>query len=224
MCDPVSATLGVLSGASGAAGAIGQHQSAQAQTAAQNRSIANQANQRYRQYELESLQGVAEYSTAKLDVERKQNEVGLEFARTASDEQLREDDEINQYLLQDQDLAIKLLEGAPANEGGRALNRGRNLQLALGRQRGNNVANLARGRIASKIRLDSARRAGNAQRQSLFASVANPYRPGPAPSQDIEFVQGPSPLGLVAGLTGAVVQGAATYNQFAPSGKKIGGA
>lgn len=223
MCEPVSATLGVLSAASGAASAIGQYQSASAQAAAQNRSIANKANQRNRQYELESLQGVAEYNTAKLDVQQKQDEVGLEFSRSASEEQLREDDEINQYLMQDQDLALKLIAGAQVNEGGRARSRGKNAMLAIGRQRGSNVANLARGRIASKIRLDDARRRANKQRQSLYASVSNPYRPGPAPSQDIEFVKGPSPLGLIGGLAGAAVSGATTYNQFAPTDKKIGG-
>ena len=223
MCEPVSATLGVLSAASGAASAIGQHQSASAAAAAQNRSIANKANQRNRQYELESLQGVAEYNTAKIDVQQKQNEVGLEFSRAASEEQLREDDEINQYLMQDQDLALKLLAGAQVNEGGRARSSGKNAMLAIGRKRGSNVANLARSRIASKIRLDDARRRANKQRQSLYASVSNPYRPGPAPSQDIEFVKGPSPLSLVAGVAGAAVSGATTYNQFAPDSKRIGG-
>ena len=223
MCEPVSATLGVLSAGASAAGAIGAHQDANAQAAAQNRSIANKANQRNRQYELESLQGIAEYNTAKVDVKRKQEQVGLEFSRTASDEQLREDDEINQYVLQDQDLALKLMAGAEVAEGGRSRSRGKNQRLAIGRQRGANVANLSRGRIASKIRLDDARRSANAQRQSLADSIANPYRPGPAPSQDIEFVKGPSPLGLVAGLAGAAVQGASTYNNFAPDSKRIGG-
>ena len=222
MCEPVSATLGVLSAASGAASAIGQHQSASAAAAAKNRSIATRANQRNRQYELESLQGVAEYNTAKLDVERKQDEVGLEFSRAASEEQLREDDEINQYLMQDQDLALKLMAGSEVDEGGRARSRGKNLKLAIGRQRGANVANLARGRIASTIRLNDARRRANKQRQSLYESVANPYRPGPAPSQDIEFVKGPSPLGLIGGLAGAAVSGASTFNNFAPESMRIG--
>ena len=222
MCEPVSATLGVLSAASGAASAIGSHQDAQAQAAAQNRGIANRANQRNAQYELESLQGVAEYNTAKLDVERKQDEVGLEFSRAASEEQLREDDEINQYLMQDQDLAVKLMAGSEVDEGGRSRTRGRNLKLAIGRQRGSNVANLARGRIASTIRLNEARRRANKQNQSLYESVANPYRSGPAPSQDIEFVKGPSPLGLIGGLASAAVSGASTYNNFAPESMKIG--
>ena len=221
MCEPVSGTLGALSAVSGAASAIGGYQSAKAQAAAQNRAIANRANQRNRQYELETLQGVAEYNTAKLDVKRKQNEVGLEFSRAASEEQLREDDEINQYLLQDQDLALKLIAGADVNEGGRSRSRGKNTRLAIGRQRGANVANLSRGRIASRIRLNDARRSANAQRQSLFASVANPYRPGPAPSQDIEFVKGPSPLGLIGGLAGAAVSGVSTFDQFAPKSQKI---
>ena len=221
MCSPIA--LGVASFGSSALGAIGQHQSAQAQAAAQNRAIANRANQRNRQYELESLQGVAEYNTAKLDVKEKQRQVGLEFSRLGSEEQLKEDDEISQYLLQDQDLALKLMAGTEVDEGGRARSRGNNLKLAIGRQRGANVANLARGRIASTIRLNDARRRANKQNQSLYESVANPYRPGPAPSQDIEFVKGPSPLGLIGGLAGAAVSGASTYNKFAPESKRIGG-
>ena len=221
MCSPIA--LGVASLGSSALGAVGQHQSAQAQAAAQNRAIANRANQRNRQYELESLQGVAEYNTAKLDVKEKQRQVGLEFSRLGSEEQLKEDDEISQYLLQDQDLALKLMAGTEVDEGGRARSRGNNLKLAIGRQRGANVANLARGRIASTIRLNDARRRANKQNQSLYESVANPYRPGPAPSQDIEFVKGPSPLGLIGGLAGAAVSGASTYNKFAPESKRIGG-
>ena len=221
MCEPVSATLGVLSAGASAAGAIGSHQDASAQAAAQNRSIANRANQRNRQYELESLQGVAEYNTAKLDVERKQDEVGLEFSRAASEEQLREDDEINQYLMQDQELAVKLMAGSAVDEGGRSRSRGKNLKLAIGRQRGSNAANLARGRIASTIRLNDARRRANKQNQALYESVANPYRSGPAPSQDVEFVKGPSPLGLVSGLASAAVSGVSTFDQYAPKSQKI---
>ena len=222
MCEPVSATLGVLSAGSSAMGAIGSYQDAQAQADAQNRSIANKANQRNRQYELDNLQGIAEYNTAKIDVNRQQNEVGLQFSRSSSEEQLKEDDEINQYLLQDQTLVAKLLGDAPVNEGGRARTRGRNLKLSVGRQRGSNLANLARGRIASKIRLDDARRSANAQRQSLFAGVATPFRAGPAPSQNVEFVKGPSKLGLAANLVGAAVDGASAYNSFAPESKRIG--
>lgn len=222
MCEPVSATLGVLSAGASALGAYGNYQSAQAKAAAQNRAIANRANQRNRQHELDTLKGVAQYSTAKIDYERKKDEVGLEFSRAASEEQLREDDEINQYLLQDRDLALKLLAIEPADEGGRSRSRGKSARLAIGRQRGANVANLARGRIASRIRINDARRRANAQRQSLFASVATPFMPGPAPSQNVEFVKGPSKLGLVAGLAGAAVQGASTYNSFAPDDKRIG--
>ena len=221
MCEPVSATLGVLSAASGAASAIGQHQSASAQAAAQNRSIANRANQRNRQYELESLQGVAEYNTAKLGFKQQTNQIGLEYSDFKAEEELARDDRINQYLMADQDLVTKLLGDQTVNEGGRARSRGKNLARTIGRQRGALVANLNRSEIASKRAVDKARKSANAQRNKLFAEINNPYRPGPAPSQDIEFVKGPSPLGLVAGLAGAAVQGASTYDSFAPTGSKI---
>ena len=221
MCEPVSGTLGVLSAVSGAASAVGQYQSASAQAAAQNRSIANRANQRNRQHELESLQGVAEYNTAKLGFKQQTNEIGLEYSDFKAEEELARDDRINQYLLADQDLVTKLLGETPANEGGRARSRGKNLARTIGRQRGSLVANLNRSEIASKRAVEKARRSADAQRNKLFAEINNPYRPGPAPSQDIEFVKGPSPLGLIAGVAGAAVQGASTYDSFAPTGSKI---
>lgn len=216
MCEPVSATLGVLSAGASAAQSIGQYQSASAQAAAQNRSIANQANQRNRQYELETLQGIAEYNTAKLGVRTQQDRVGLDFQDFKSQEELARDDVINQYLLNDQDLVTKLLGDKQVNEGGRARSSGQNLARTIGRQRGALVANLNRSQIASKAAVERARREADASRFDLYASVSNPYSPGPAPSQDIEFVEGPSPLGLVAGLAGAAVSGATTYNNFAP--------
>ncbi len=60
----------------------------------------------------------------------------------------------------------------------------KNLAREIGRQRGAMIANLNRSEIASKRAIDQARKTANAQRQKLFASVSNPYRPGPAPSQD----------------------------------------
>ena len=219
MCSPIA--LGVASLGSSALGAVGQHQSAQAQAAAQNRAIANRANQRNRQYELESLQGVAEYNTAKLGFKQQTNQIGLEFSDFVAEEELARDDRINQYLLADQDLVTKLLGDQPADEGGRARSRGKNLARQIGRQRGALVANLNRSEIASKRAVDQARKSADSQRNKLFMEINNPYRPGPAPSQDVEFVKGPNPLGLVAGLAGAAVQGASTYDSFAPTGSKI---
>ena len=219
MCSPIA--LGVASFGSSALGAIGQHQSAQAQAAAQNRAIANRANQRNRQYELESLQGVAEYNTAKLGFKQQTNQIGLEFSDFVAEEELARDDRINQYLMADKDLVTKLLGDQPADEGGRARSRGKNLARTIGRQRGALVANLNRSEIASKRAVDQARKSADSQRNKLFMEINNPYRPGPAPSQDVEFVKGPNPLGLVAGLAGAAVQGASTYDSFAPTGSKI---
>jgi len=216
-----SLVLGGLSAAAGAASAIGQHQSAQAQAAAQNRSIANRANQRNRQYELESLQGVAEYNTAKLGFQRQTEEIASEYSEFVAEEQLARDDRINEYLLADQNLVTKLLGEQKANEGGRARSYGGNLAREIGRQRALIQGNLGRSEIASKIAKDKARKSATSQRQQLFLNINNPYRPGPAPSQDVEFVKGPSPLGLVAGVAGAAVQGASTYDSFAPTGSKI---
>ena len=221
MCEPVSATLGVLSAGASAAGAIGAHQDAQAQAAAQNRSIANKANQRNRQYELDTLQGIAEYNTAKLTIKREQDAIASEYSEFVNEEQLARDDRINQYIQADQALVLKLLGSEQANEGGRSRSYSKNLAREIGRQRGSLVSNLNRSKIASKRAIDRARQSASAQRQSLYSSVATPYQSGPAPSQDIEFVKGPSPLGLVAGVAGAAVQGASTYDSFAPEGSKI---
>jgi len=221
VCEPVSATLGVLSAGSSALGAVGAHQDATAQAEAQNRSIANKANQRNRQYELTNLRGIAEYNQAVTDVERQQDAQALAFAGFAAEEELAKDDRINQYLAADQTLVAKLLGESSVKEGGRSRSYGKNAAKEIGRQRGMMVSNLTRSDIASKRNVDKARKSADAQRQKLFAQVATPYRAGPAPSQDIEFVKGPSKLGLVAGLAGAAVQGASTYDSFAPSTKKL---
>ena len=223
MCEPVSATLGVLSAGSSALGAVGAHQSAQADAAARNRSIANQANQRNRQYDLTNLRGIAEYNQDVIDVKREQDAEALAFAGFAAEEELAKDDRINQYLVADRDLVTKLLGESSVNEGGRSRSYGKNLAKEIGRKRGMMVSNLTRSDIASKRNLDKRRRSADAQRQKLFAQVATPFRAGPAPSQDIEFVKGPSNLTLAAGLASAAVQGASTYNSFAPEDKRIGG-
>ncbi len=86
----------------------------------------------------------------------------------------------------------------------------------MGRAEGALRANRKRQAIASFRRDREAVRQANKQRQKLYASVANPYRPGPAPSQDIQFVQGPSTLGLVAGLGQAAIGGVQVHNSLKP--------
>ena len=203
-------------------GAIGSHQDAQAQAAAQNRGIANQANQRNRQYELDNLRGIAEYNQDVMDVERQQDAQALAFAGFAAEEELAKDDRINEYLVADQTLVAKLLgEKSSVKEGGRSRSYGKNAAKEIGRQRAMMVSNLTRSDIASKRNVDKARKSADAQRQKLFAQVATPFRAGPAPSQNVEFVKGPSKLGLAANLVGAAVDGASTYDGFAPGDKKI---
>ena len=221
MCEPVSATLGVLSAGAGIAGAVGSHQDAQAQAAAQNRSIANKANQRNRQYELTNLRGIAEYNQAVTDVGREQDAQALAFAGFAAEEELAKDDRINQYLAADQTLVEKLLGESFVKEGGRSRSYGKNPAKQIGRQRAMMVSNNTRSDIASKRNVDKRRKSADAQRQKLFAQVATPFRAGPAPSQDVEFVKGPSKLGLVANVVGAAVDGVSTYDSFAPGGKKV---
>lgn len=214
MCEPV--LLGSLSAGSSALGAIGRNQSAKAQAAAKNRSIANQANQRNRQYELDTLQGVAAYNTDLIDVSMQQDEASLAAMRAFSEEDLKLQDAEDQVRLAQQQIAIKRLGLKRANEGGRSRSYGLNDIKEQGRAESLLYSNLERQTIASFRRnLDSKRKA-DAQRQKLFTQVANPYRPGPAPSQDIEFVKGPSNLGLVAELGGAVVDGVKTTMSLTP--------
>lgn len=223
MCEPVSATLGVLSAASGAASAIGSYQSAQAQAAAQNRSIARRKNQENRQYELDTLQGIAGYNTKKLEIKRDQDNTAMEYQDFKADELLAIDDSINRYLTADREAQIKLMGSQKASEGGRSRNYNRNSANEIRRAMAMAQSNLGRRKIAGKINIDRARRKADEKRYQLYLGVANPYRPGKAPSQDVEFVKGPSKLGLIAGVAGAAVQGAQTYNSFAPEGQRIGG-
>ena len=220
MCNPVA--LGVASFGSSALGAIGQHQQAQAQAAAQNKAISRRKNQENRRYELDTLQGTAQYNTDKIDLVQQQNQIGLEFSEFRANEDMEIDDAINQYLAVDREAQIKLMGAEKANEGGRARTYNRNPANEIRRARAAAQANLGRRVIAGKINKDRARNQANRQRQKLYLGMANPYRPGPAPSQEVEYVKGPSTLGLVAGLAGAAVQGASTYNNFAPEGQKIG--
>lgn len=222
MCEPVSLGLGLLSAGASGLSAVAGHRQAQDQAAAQNRSIANQANQRNRQYELDNLRGIAEYNQDVMDVGREQDAQALAFAGFAAEEELAKDDRINQYLVADQTLVAKLLgEKSSVKEGGRSRSYGKNAAKEIGRKRAMMVSNLTRSDIASKRNVDKARKSADAQRQKLFAQVATPFRAGPAPSQNVEFVKGPSKLGLVAGLAGAAVDGASTYNSFAPEGNKL---
>jgi len=223
VCEPVSLGLGLLSAGASGLSAVAGHQQAQDQAAAQNRSIANQANQRNRKYELDNLRGIAEYNQDVMDVERQQDAQALAFAGFAAEEELAKDDRINKYLVEDQTLVAKLLGESSVKEGGRSRSYGKNAAKEIGRQRAMMVSNLTRSDIASKRNVDKARKSADAQRQKLFAQVATPFRAGPAPSQNIEFVKGPSKLGLAANLVGAAVDGASTYNNFAPDAKRIGG-
>ncbi|MAN63612.1 MAG: hypothetical protein CMI60_16885 [Parvibaculum sp.] len=222
MCEPVSLGLGLLSAGASGLSAYAGHQQAQDQAAAQNRSIANQANQRNRKYELDNLRGIAEYNQDVMDVRREQDAQALAFAGFAAEEELAKDDRINKYLVEDQTLVAKLLgEKSSVKEGGRSRSYGKNAAKEIGRQRAMMVSNLTRSDIASKRNVDKARKSADAQRQKLFAQVATPFRAGPAPSQNIEFVKGPSKLGLAANLAGAAVGGASTYNSFAPEGQQL---
>ena len=221
MCDPVSATLGVLSAGSSAMGAIGSHQSAQAQTAAQNKSIANKANQRNRQYEYDNFTGTAEYNQQVMDVGRQQDALALELAGLAAEEELAKDDRINQYLVEDQKLVAKLLGESSVKEGGRSRSFGMNAAKEIGMKRAMMVSNLTRSDLASKRKVDKARKYADAQRQKLFAGVAAPFLAGPAPSQNVVFARGPSRLALAGSLLGSAIQGLSTYNSFAPDDYKI---
>lgn len=214
MCNPVA--LGVASFGSSALGAIGQHQQAQAQAAAQNKAIAAKANQRNRQFELDTLQGVASYATAKIDAEIQQDEAGLAARRAMTTEQLKEQDADDEFRLALSEMSARRQLAQASNEGGRARSANKNQLLALGRAEGALRANRKRQSIASFRRDREAVRQANKQRQKLYASVANPYRPGPAPSQDIQFVQGPSTLGLVAGLGQAAIGGVQVHNSLKP--------
>lgn len=219
MCEPVSTgalLLGGLSAGSSALGAIGRNQSAQAQAAAQNRSIANQANQRNRQYELDSLQGIADYNQQVMDVSMQQDEASLAAMRAYSEENFKLQDAEDQIRVAQQEMAAKRLGVKTANEGGRSRSYGLNDIKEQGRAEALLYSNLERQTIASYRRNLDTKRQADAQRQKLFTQVANPYRSGPAPSQNVEFVKGPSKLGLVAELGGAVVDGVKTTMSLSP--------
>ena len=216
MCEPVSLGLGLLSAGASGLSAYAGHQQAQDQAAAQNRSIANQANQRNRQYELNSLQGISEYNQKVMDVSLQQDEASLAAMRAFSEEDLKLQDAEDQVRIAQQEIAAKRLGVNKANEGGRSRNYNLNPIKEQGRAKGLLYSNLERQSIARYRRNLDTKRKADAQRQRLFTSVANPFRPGPAPTSNVEFVKGPSKLGLVAGFAGSAVDGVNTYKSLTP--------
>ena len=209
--------LGGLSAVSSGVGAVASHQQGQAQAAAQNRQIANEANQRNAQYELNTLQGIAQYNTAKIDTEVAQDSVAMAVRRNISNERLRQQDLDDQLRLALTDLSAKRMLSEKAAEGGRSKNYNKNPLLELGRAEGALYANREREKIAGYRNMREATRQGNAKRQELYASIATPYRAGPAPSQEIEFVEPPSTLGLIANLGSAAIGGYSTAYSLTPS-------
>ena len=216
MCEPVSLGLGLLSAGSSGLSAYAGHKQAQDQAAAQNRSIANQANQRNRKYELDSLQGIADYNQQVMDVSMQQDEAALAAMRAFSEEDLKLQDAEDQIRVAQQEIAAKRLGVKNANEGGRSRGYGLNAIKEQGRAEALLYSNLERQSISRYRRNLDTKRQADAQRQKLFTQVANPYRPGPAPSSNVEFVKGPSKLGLVAGLAGAAVDGVNTTKSLSP--------
>jgi hypothetical protein len=205
-----------LSAGSSGLSAYAGHKQAQDQAAAQNRSIANQANQRNRKYELDSLRGIADYNQQVTDVSKQQDEAALAAMRAFSEEDLKLQDAEDQVRFAQQEMAAKRLGVKRANEGGRSRSYGLNTIKEQGRAEAVLYSNLERQSIARYRRNLDTKRKADAQRQKLFTSVATPFRPGPAPTSNVEFVKGPSKLGLVAGLAGSAVDGLNTYKSLTP--------
>ena len=216
MCAP--AALGVASFASGALGAVGQHQSASAAAAAQNeasiRDYKYQLKVRRRNWDREReryAHQVTQYKTQTME-----NEAAAQ--RAYASEQQRLNNIYKKASFAQQDQLVKLAQGtgrmAAAGRTGRSAQR---LDTDIVSQFGRNQAIMAESLLganqAYKTRTGAIQRQLKSAQNEAFSEVAYAPEPGVAPPQPV-MRQGPSGLGLAAGLLGAGVDGFSTFTQF----------
>lgn len=216
MCAP--AALGVASFASGALGAVGQHQSASAAAAAQNEaSIRNykyQLKVRRRNWDREReryAHQVTQYKTQSME-----NEAAAQRAYVSEQQRLNNIYKKASFAKQDQLVKLAQSTGQMAARGatGRSAQR---LDTSVVSQFGRNQAIMAESLLganqAYKTRTQSIRRELIGAQNQAFSQVAYAPEPGVAPPQPV-MQQGPSGLGLMAGILSAGVDGVGTFRQY----------
>ena len=215
MCAP--AAVGALSFGSSALGAVGQHQSASAAAAAQNegavRNYKYQLKVRRRNWDREReryAHQVTQYKTKTLENEAAAN-------RAYVSEQTRLNNIYKKAGFAQQDQLVKLAQSsgqvAASGRTGRSAQRlDTNVVSQFGRNQAIMAESLLGAQAAYDTRTGGIRRAQISQQNQDFSDVAYAPEPGVAPPQPV-MRQGPSGLGLMAGLLGAGVDGVGAYKQ-----------
>ena len=217
MCAPV---LGALSFASGALGAVGQYQSASASAAAQN--SAAMSNYRYqlkvRQKNWERERENFKSSVAQYQTEVAENQNAAQRAYTS--EQQRLNNIFKQASFSQQDQLVKLAQGqgqlAASGRIGRSAQRvDTNILSQFGRNQAIMAESLLGAQQSYTTRTDNIRREQISANNKAYSPVSVAPEVGVAPPRPT-MVQGPSGLGLLAGIAGAAVDGYSTFNKFKP--------
>ena len=212
MCAPA---VGALSFGASALGAVGQHQSASAAAAAQNegaiRNYKYQLKVRRKNWDREReryAHQVTQYKTKTME-----NEAAAQ--RAYASEQTRLNNIYKKASFAQQDQLVKLAQGSgQMAASGRTGKSAQRLDTNVVSQFGRNQAIMAESLLGAQAAYDT--RTGAIRRQQIsqqnqdFSDVAYAPEPGVAPPQPV-MRQGPSGLGLMAGLLGAGVDG---YSAF----------
>lgn len=216
MCAPVA--LGVASFATGALGAVGQYQSASAQASAANSAATSnykyQLKMRERSWDRERYK----YGQALHQYNQQTSENYSAAQRAYSSEQRRLNEIFRKAAFDQQGAAIQLssTQGkmAAAGREGRSADRVTDSLLsAYGRNQAIQAESLFSAQKAYTTRTQSIRDQLRQSNREAFNTVAINPQPGVAPPRPV-MQQGPSGLGLMAGLLGAGVSGYQTYNQL----------
>ena len=215
MCAP--AAVGALSFGSSALGAVGQHQSASAAAAAQNegaiRNYKYQLKVRRKNWDREReryAHQVTQYKGKTME-----NEAAAQ--RAYASEQTRLNNIYKKASFAQQDQLVKLAQGsgqmAASGRTGRSAQRlDTNVVSQFGRNQAIMAESLLGAQAAYDTRTGAIRRQQISQQNQDYSDVAYAPEPGVAPPQPV-MRQGPSGLGLMAGLLGAGVDGISGFKQ-----------
>lgn len=216
MCAPIA--LGAASFASGALGAVGNYQSAQAQASAQNQAAIN--NYKYqlqvRQRNWEQTRNVYGQKLFQFRNELDENNLAAGKAYAGAQNKLTE--MYRQAAFSQQGMLAKLIQSqgraAAAGSAGRSADRReRQLNATYGMNMATQAETLMGGQRAYTQQVANIRDQLRSQNNQAYGKVAIQPQPGVAPVQPV-MAQGPSGLGLAAGILGAGVGGYSTYQEL----------
>ena len=225
MCSPAAA-LGVASFGVSAAGAVGSHQSAQAQANAQNKAASNNYKHkmkvRGRNWDRERFR----HNTKLVQNPRILSENALAANRAYASEQQKLNNIYKQASFRNQANLAQLVQGsdraAAAGMTGRSAQRLDNQIVSqFGRNQAIAAESLFGAGMAYQDRVGSINRSLQADNNRAYQNVAVQPMPDLAAPPPV-MTPGPSPLGLVAGIGGAALEGISTYNSLVPEGQQFG--